>query len=119
MADGTHVCVCTARAGWGAGRPSDTALTRGAPSPTFFPSPHTSHHNHHLQPHACRRFLGAAPGGTKVSPLLYDVLPDGTAVPKFSNPAGRDWALVNGAFQPTISLVERMCVRCWLASVPG
>eukprot|EP00198_Chlamydomonas_reinhardtii_P003535 XP_001692871.1 predicted protein [Chlamydomonas reinhardtii] len=56
-------------------------------------------------------FLGAAPGGTKVSPLLYDVLPDGTAVPKFSNPAGRDWALVNGAFQPTISLVERIYSR--------
>ncbi|KAG2453290.1 hypothetical protein HYH02_001517 [Chlamydomonas schloesseri] len=56
-------------------------------------------------------FLGKAPGGTQVSPLLYDVLANGTASPKFNNAAGRDWALVNGAFQPTISLTEGLYTR--------
>eukprot|EP00198_Chlamydomonas_reinhardtii_P005805 XP_001695141.1 predicted protein [Chlamydomonas reinhardtii] len=56
-------------------------------------------------------FLGLAPGGEFVSPLLYDVLPNGTAVPRFTNTAGRDWGLVNGAFQPTISITEKTYAR--------
>ncbi|KAG2454995.1 hypothetical protein HYH02_000820 [Chlamydomonas schloesseri] len=62
-------------------------------------------------------FLGAAPGGNNVSPLLYNVVPDAngngttTAVPRFSNPAGRDWALINGAFQPTVNIVEDTYTR--------
>ncbi|KAG2438859.1 hypothetical protein HXX76_005399 [Chlamydomonas incerta] len=35
-------------------------------------------------------FLGAAPGGTQVSPLLYDVLPNGTAVPNYAR-----WEILN------------------------
>ncbi|KAG2422369.1 hypothetical protein HXX76_016094 [Chlamydomonas incerta] len=56
-------------------------------------------------------FLGADPGEGNVSPLLYDVLPDGTAQPKYSNAAGRDWGLVNGAFQPTITLTDNTYAR--------
>ncbi|KAG2422368.1 hypothetical protein HXX76_016093 [Chlamydomonas incerta] len=56
-------------------------------------------------------FIGADPGGANVSPLLYDVLPDGTAQPKYSNAAGRDWGLVNGAFQPTITLTDNTYAR--------
>ncbi len=37
------------------------------------------------------------------SPLLYEA--DGS--PRFDNSAGRDWAMVNGAFQPTITLTEK------------
>ncbi|KAG2431909.1 hypothetical protein HXX76_009400 [Chlamydomonas incerta] len=56
-------------------------------------------------------FLGLAPGGQFVSPLLYNVLPNGTAVPRYTNTAGRDWGLVNGAFQPTISITEKTYAR--------
>ncbi|KAG2422365.1 hypothetical protein HXX76_016090 [Chlamydomonas incerta] len=56
-------------------------------------------------------FLGSTPGGANVSPLLYDVLPDGTSQPKYSNAAGRDWGLVNGAFQPTITLTDNTYAR--------
>ncbi|KAG2438861.1 hypothetical protein HXX76_005401 [Chlamydomonas incerta] len=49
---------------------------------------------------------------TTASPLLYDVPSGGgTAAPKFSNPAGRDWALVNGAFQPTITMTDKTYAR--------
>ncbi|KAG2453289.1 hypothetical protein HYH02_001516 [Chlamydomonas schloesseri] len=49
---------------------------------------------------------------TTASPLLYDVPSGGgTASPKYANAAGRDWALVNGAFQPTITMFEKTYAR--------
>ncbi|KAG2489580.1 hypothetical protein HYH03_011862, partial [Edaphochlamys debaryana] len=55
-------------------------------------------------------FLGLSSGPDLASPLLYDNV-GGTSVPKFSNPAGRDWVLVNGAFQPKIFLTEKTYTR--------
>ncbi|KAG2431380.1 hypothetical protein HYH02_013367 [Chlamydomonas schloesseri] len=56
-------------------------------------------------------FLGGDIGGANVSPLLFDVLPDGSSAPKYTNAAGRDWGLVNGAFQPTVTLVDSTYAR--------
>ncbi|KAG2439138.1 hypothetical protein HXX76_004505 [Chlamydomonas incerta] len=41
------------------------------------------------------------------SPLLYES--DGS--PRFDNAAGRDWGLINGAFQPTIDITEKEYFR--------
>ncbi|KAG2496582.1 hypothetical protein HYH03_005404 [Edaphochlamys debaryana] len=50
-------------------------------------------------------FVGAPDGPTgRVNPLLFNEA-DGS--PKFSNAAGRDWALLNGAFQPTITMTAK------------
>lgn len=53
----------------------------------------------HFRP-ACR-FLGSQ--ASPPSSLLFTA----SGEPLYSNPAGRDWALINGAFQPTIEITAQ------------
>ncbi len=52
--------------------------------------------------------LGKSIGDFPSSSLLYDSANNSL----YENAAGRDWVLVNGAFQPTITITAKRWARC-------